>query len=146
VAQFTNKPIAGVRQWQTGCDLSWSSLLHLGFFLVHSYGRIGLYQFSTIIHCRLARTLKYCYAKVTTKIPFVPLAFHLTPTDFFFCETISETMGTARHHLCRHWWPSGTRSSVTRLVATSLVMPGAHFLEKFKQGGEVCMNFHIGGK
>jgi hypothetical protein len=32
------------------------------------------------------------------------------------------------------------------LVATSLVMPGALFLEKFEQGGEVCINFHFGGK
>jgi hypothetical protein len=47
------------------------------FFLVHSYAGVGLYQFSTLIHCRLARTQKYPYAKVTTKIAIVPLTFHL---------------------------------------------------------------------
>jgi hypothetical protein len=61
----------------TGSHPSWSSLLHLGFFLVHSYERVGLYQFSTVNHCRLAHAQKYCYAKVTTKIAIVPLAFLL---------------------------------------------------------------------
>ncbi len=56
---------------------SWSSLLHLGFFLIHSYERVGLYQFSTVNHCRLARAPKYRYAKVTTKKTIVPLAFLL---------------------------------------------------------------------
>jgi hypothetical protein len=60
----------------TGPHPSWS-LLHLGFFLVHSYERVGLYQFSTVNHCRLARAQKYRYAKVTTKIAIVPLAFLL---------------------------------------------------------------------
>ncbi len=53
------------------------------FFLEHSYARVGLYHFSTVIPCRLARAQKYCYAKVKTKIAIVPLAFHLTPTDLF---------------------------------------------------------------
>ncbi len=61
----------------TGSHPNWSSLLHLGFFLVHSYERVGLYQFSTVNHCRLARAPKYHYAKVTTKIAIVPLAFLL---------------------------------------------------------------------
>jgi hypothetical protein len=67
----------------TGSHPSWSSLLHLGFFLVHSYERVGLYQFSTKVnHCRLARAQKYRYAKLTTKIAIVPLAFLL----IFFYE------------------------------------------------------------
>jgi hypothetical protein len=123
----------------TGCDPSWSSLLRLGFFLVHSYTCVGLYQFSTVIHCQMACAQKYCYAKVTTNMAIVPFAFHLTPTKFFFCETKSETMGIVHHSLCRYRWQSGARSSITRLVATSLAM-------KFEQGGEVCMNFHFGGK
>jgi hypothetical protein len=34
----------------TGSHPSWSGLFHLGFFLVHSYEQIGLYQFSTVNH------------------------------------------------------------------------------------------------
>jgi hypothetical protein len=99
-----------------------------------------LYQFFTVNHCRLARVQKYCYAKVTTKIAIVPpLAFLL----IFSCETELETMGIVCHRLCRS---SGARSSATRLVAISLAMPGVLFLEKFEQGGEVCINFHFGGK
>jgi hypothetical protein len=110
-----------------GSHPSWSSLLHLGFFLVHSYKHVGFDQFSTVNHCRLARAQKYCYAKVTTKIAIVPFAFLL----IFFCETKSETMGIVRHCLCHRQWPSGTRSSATCLVATSLAMPGVLF------GGEI---------
>ena len=116
----------------TGSHPSWSSLLHLGFFLVHSYERVGLYQVSTVNHCRLARTQKYHYAKVTTKIAIVPLVFLL----IFFCETESETMDVVRHRLCRRRWPSGARSSATRLVATSLAMPGALFWTRnLSEGG-----------
>ena len=61
----------------TGSHPSWSSLLHLGFFLVHSYERVGLYQFSTVNHCRLVRAQKYHYAKFTTQIAIVPLALLL---------------------------------------------------------------------
>jgi hypothetical protein len=101
-----------------------------------------LYQFSTVNHCRLARAQKYHYAKVTTKIAIVPLAFLL----IYFCETESETMGIFRHRLCRCLWPFGARSSATHLVATSLATLGALFLEKFEQGGEVCIHFHFGRK
>ncbi len=101
------------------------------FFLVHSYERVGWYQFSTVNHCRLARAQKYRYAKVTTKIAIVPLAFLL----IFFCETKSETMGVVRHCLCRCQWPSGTHSSATRLVATLLVIPGALFWRRNSSKG-----------
>ncbi len=116
---------------ETGSHPSWSSLLHLGFFQVHSYERVGLYQFSTVNHCRLARTQKYHYAKVTTKIAIVPLVLLL-----FFCETKSETMGVVRHCLCRRWWPSGARLSATRLVAKLLAIPGALFWRRnLNKGG-----------
>jgi hypothetical protein len=109
---------------KTGCDPSWSCLLHLGFFLVHSYARAGLYQFSTIINCRLWHAQKYCYAKVTTRIAIVPLAFHLTPTYYiFFFKTKAEIMSVVCHHLCRHRRPSGARSSIMHLVTTSLPCP-----------------------
>jgi hypothetical protein len=115
--------LVGQERPETGSHPSWSSLLHLGFFLVHSYERVGLYQFSTVNHCRLARAQKYRYAKVTTKKAIVPLTFLL----IFFCETKSETIGVVRHCLCRRRWPSGARSSATRLVATLLAIPGVLF-------------------
>jgi hypothetical protein len=37
---------------QTGSHPSWSSLLHLGFFLVHSYVGIGLCLYSTVTYCQ----------------------------------------------------------------------------------------------
>ncbi len=52
---------------RTGCHPSWRTLLHLGFFLVHSYARVGLYRFSTVINCRLAHAQIYRYAKVQQK-------------------------------------------------------------------------------
>ncbi len=66
----------------------------MGFFLVHSYAHVGLYQFSTVIYCRLARTQKYCYAKVTTKIAIVPRQnLHSTSLLFFSVKQI-------RNHGC----------------------------------------------
>ncbi len=126
---------------RTGCHPGWSSLLHLGFFLVHSYKRVGLYQFSTVNHCRLARAPKYRYAKVTTQIAIVLLAFLLffvkpNQKPWAFSATASAAAGgppapvrAQRAWLLHHW--------------QCLVH---FFLEKFKQGGEVCINFHFGGK
>jgi hypothetical protein len=116
---------------QTGCDPSWSSLLHLGFFLVYSYAHVGLYQFSTVIHCRLVRAPKYPYAKVTKKIAIVPLAFHLTPTYFFLCDRI-------RNHW--HWLPPPLPPLVALQCSFKHNAPGHHitgnarctFLEEFK--------------
>jgi hypothetical protein len=69
----------------------------------------------------------------TEGVAIAPLAFLL----IFFCETKSETMGVVRHCLYRRRWPSGAHSRATRLVATSLAMPGVLFWRRnLSEGGK----------
>jgi hypothetical protein len=48
--------------------------------------------------------------------------FNVTP---LFCKTKPETMGAARHGLCRRPWQSSARSSTMVLLATSWATLGA---------------------
>jgi hypothetical protein len=121
----------------TGCHPSWSSLIHLGFFLVHSYACVGLYQFSTVIYCRLARAQKYRYAKVTTKIAIVPRQnSRSTSCLFFFCKTY-----------WKPWALSATASAATGGPWACAWSPHhwqcpVHFFwRNSSKGGEVCIHF-----